>query len=109
MEDVLTRKHVTRREYDEWINEAVGLAHALRYPITPDMINDSAGIVFGVDQYQAFEHGICSREPYEIMFIFESLIEGAVDVFPAVMVTYLKFGSYLDMLCIVNKVEYILH
>ena len=98
----MTRQHVTRREYDEWINEAVGLAHALRYPITPDMINDSAGIVFGEDQYQAFEHGIWSREPYEIMIIFESLNEGAVDGLPAGAAKYAEYGGLCDKLMIVH-------
>jgi len=102
MEDVLTRKHVTRREYDEWINEAVGLAHALRYPITPDMVNDSAGIVFGDDQYEAFTNGIWSREAFEMMIIFESLNEPAVDGLPVAGADHAEYGGLCDKLMIVH-------
>src|SRR5690625_5671639 len=66
------------------------------------IINDSAGIVFGEDQYQAFEHGIWSREPYEIMIIFESLNEGAVDGLPAGAAKYAEYGGLCDKLMIVH-------
>ncbi|WP_350006247.1 hypothetical protein [Pseudarthrobacter sp. WHRI 8279] len=48
-EDLMTRTSITRREYDEWVREAAALGKALRYPITEEVVNDSAGIVFGAD------------------------------------------------------------
>ena len=53
----MSRTYITRREYDEWLNKAAALARALRYPMSRDMVNDSAGIIFGDDQYDAFENG----------------------------------------------------
>jgi hypothetical protein len=93
---------VTRREYDEWLSEAASLARALRYPITPDMVNDSAGIVFGDDQYEAFSRGLWSREPYEVMVIFEALNEPAVDGLPAGGAAHAEYGGLCDKLMIVH-------
>ena len=98
----MTRDHVTRREYDEWLNEAATLARALRYPISPDMVNDSAGIVYGDDQYEAFAHGLWSREPYEVMVIFEALNEPAVDGLPAGGSPYAEYSGLCDKLMIVH-------
>lgn len=98
----MTRTYVTRREYDEWLNEAASLARALRYPVTPDMVNDSAGIVFGEDQYAAFENGLWSREPYEVMVIFEALNEAAVDNLPASAAHGSDYSGLCDKLMIVH-------
>lgn len=98
----MARTYVTRREYDEWLNEAASLARALRYPITPEMVNDSAGIVFGDDQYEAFAHGLWSREPYELMVIFEALNEPAVDGLPAAGAPHAEYGGLCDKLMIVH-------
>lgn len=98
----MSRSHVTRREYDEWLHEAAALATALRYPITDEMVNDSAGIVFGDDQYDAFERGLWSREPYEVMVIFESLNEPAVDGLPASAGPAAEFSGLCDKLMIVH-------
>lgn len=98
----MTRDHVTRREYDEWLSEAAALGVALRYPITPEMVNDSAGIVFGDDQYAAFENGIWSREAYELMVIFESLNEPAVDGLPQGAAEYSDYSGLCDKLMIVH-------
>ncbi|WP_206475786.1 hypothetical protein [Microbacterium sp. KRD172] len=98
----MTRTSITRREYDEWVREAAALGRALRYPITEDMVNDSAGIVFGDDQYAAFENGLWSREPYEAMIIFESLNEPAVDGLPAGAAAYSDFSGLCDKLMIVH-------
>lgn len=98
----MSRTYVTRREYDEWLNEAASLARALRYPITPDMVNDSAGIVFGEDQYDAFENGLWSREAYELMVIFESLNEPAVDNLPASAAAASEYSGLCDKLMIVH-------
>lgn len=98
----MTRDHVTRREYDEWLNEAASLARALRYPITPEMVNDSAGIVFGDDQYEAFANGLWSREPYELMVIFEALNEAAVDGLPAAGAAHAEYSGLCDKLMIVH-------
>ena len=98
----MTRTHVTRREYDEWVNEAASLARALRYPITDDMVNDSAGIIFGDDQYDAFENGLWSREPFEAMIIFESLNEPAVDGLPGHATSGSEYGGLCDKLMILH-------
>lgn len=102
MEETVARDHVTRREYDEWLNEAASLARALRYPITPEMVNDNAGIVFGDDQYDAFTNGLWSREPYEVMVIFESLNEPAVDGLPVGGGDHAEYGGLCDKLMIVH-------
>lgn len=96
------RDHVTRREYQEWVMEAASLGRALRYPITPEMVNDSAGIIFGDDQYQAFEKGLWSGDPYEVMIIFESLNEAAVDALPAAGGDFAEYGGLCDKLMIVH-------
>lgn len=98
----MTRTSITRREYDEWVREAAALGKALHYPITDDMVNDSAGIVFGEDQYAAFENGLWSREPYEAMIIFESLNEPAVDGLPSGAEPYAEFSGLCDKLMIVH-------
>lgn len=98
----MTRDHVSRREYDEWLNEAASLGLALRYPITPEMVNDSAGIIFGDDQYAAFENGIWSREAFEMMVIFESLNEPAVDGLPSAASPYSDYSGLCDKLMIVH-------
>lgn len=102
MEEIVARDHVTRREYDEWLNEAASLARALRYPVTPSMVNDSAGIVFGDDQYEAFAKGLWSREPYELMVIFESLNEPAVDGLPESGAAHAEYSGLCDKLMIVH-------
>ena len=98
----MSRDHVTRREYREWLMEAASLARALRYPITDDMVNDSAGIVFGQDQYRAFENGLWSGDPYEMMIIFESLNEAAVDAMPKAGGAFAEYGGLCDKLMIVH-------
>lgn len=98
----MSRSYVTRREYDEWLLEAAALGRALRYPVTPAMVDDSAGIVFGDDQYDAFEHGLWSREPYEVMVIFESLNEPAVDGLPVGGSPTAEYGGLCDKLMIVH-------
>lgn len=96
------RDYVTRREYDEWLNECAALGLAVRYPVTPEMVNDSAGIVFGDDQYEAFSEGIWDRKPFELMVIFESLNEAAVDGLPAGASKYSEYGGLCDKLMIVH-------
>lgn len=98
----MTRTSITRREYDEWVREAAALGKALRYPITEGMVNDSAGIVFGLDQYDAFENGMWSGEPYEAMIIFEALNEPAVDGLPAGAAPYSDYSGLCDKLMIVH-------
>lgn len=98
----MTRNHVSRREYDEWLREAASLARALRYPITEEMVNESAGIVYGDDQYEAFVNGIWSREPYEVMIIFEALNEPAVDGLPSAGAAYAEYSGLCDKLMIVH-------
>ncbi len=98
----MSRTFVTRREYDEWLHEAAALARALRYPVRPEMIDDSAGIVFGVDQYEAFEHGLWSREPYEVMVILESLNEAAVDGLPRDGALFAEYSGLCDKVMIVH-------
>lgn len=96
------RDYVTRREYDEWVLESAALARALRYPMTEEMVNDSAGIVYGASQYAGFERGIWSGEPYEIMIIFQSLNEGAVGGLPVEGEPYAEFSGLCDKLMIVH-------
>lgn len=98
----MARTHITRREYDEWLNEAASLARALRYPVTPEMVNDSAGIVFGEDQYEAFGRGLWSREAYEAMVIFVSLNEPAVDGLPTDASEYADYSGLCDKLMIIH-------
>ena len=96
------RDHITRREYREWLMEAASLAKALRYPVTDEMVNDSAGIIFGDDQYEAFSKGLWSGDPYEVMVIFESLNEAAVDGLPASAANFSEYGGLCDKLMIVH-------
>ena len=98
----MTRTYVTRREYDEWINEAVSLGLALRYPVTPSMVNDNAGIIFGDDQYDAFQRGLWSGEPYEVMLIFQALNEPTVDGLPAAAADYAEYTGLCDKLMILH-------
>lgn len=98
----MARDHITRREYTEWVQEAAALARALRFPITDDMVNDSAGIVFGDDQYAAFEDGLWSGKPYEAMIIFEALNEPAVDNLPASAGATSDYSGLCDKLMIVH-------
>ncbi len=98
----MTRTSITRREYDEWVREAAALGTALRYPITPEMVNDSAGIVFGDDQYEAFARGLWSREAFEVMVIFESLNEPGVDGLPGGAAPYAEFSGLCDKLMILH-------
>ncbi|MFP7706802.1 hypothetical protein [Trueperella sp. LYQ141] len=96
------RDYVTRREYEDWIRDAAALARALRYPIHPSMVNDSAGIVYGPSQYAAFESGLWSGVPYEIMIIFEALNEAAVDGLPASAEAYAPYSGLCDKLMILH-------
>lgn len=98
----MARQYVTRREYDEWMHEGESLARALRYPMTPDMVNDSAGIVFGADQYEAFEKGLWSGDPYELMIIFQALNEAAVDGLPTQGAPYAEYSGLCDKIMIVH-------
>ncbi|QPK80942.1 hypothetical protein G7Y41_07790 [Schaalia sp. ZJ405] len=98
----MSRSFITRREYDEWILSAASLAKALRYPVDDDMINDSAGIVFGDDQYDAFENGLWTPDPYEVMIIFESLNEPAVDGAPLGAAEYSEYSGLCDKLMILH-------
>ena len=97
-----TRTHVTRKEYDAWIHECVALAIACGYPVQDDMINDNTGLVFGDDQYEAFEGGMWSREPYEVFAIFQALNEPAVQGLPQSGMEYAQFGGLCDKLMIVH-------
>lgn len=96
------RTFVTRREYDEWVYEAASLATALNYPVQPSMVNDGTGIVFGDDQYEAFRNGLWSREPYEVMVIFESLNEPAIRGLPAGALAFAEYSGLCDKLMIVH-------
>jgi len=96
------RDYVTRREYDDWINECAALAIACGYPVQDSMINDSTGLVLGSDQYEAFVNGMWSREPYELFAIFESVNEPAVDGLPPAAMEYADFGGLCDKVMIVH-------
>lgn len=96
------RAFITRREYDEWVNEAAALALALNYPVQPEMVNEGTGIVFGASQYAAFEKGLWSREAYEVMIILESLNEAAINGLPAGASAYAEYGGVCDKLMIVH-------
>lgn len=98
----MKRDYITRREYDEWMHESESLARALHYPMTEDMVNDSAGIVFGSDQYEAFEKGLWSGDPYELMVIFQSLNEAAVDGLPVSGAKYAEYSGLCDKIMIVH-------
>ena len=98
----MTRTHVTRREYDAWISECTALAVAVGYPVQDPMINDNTGIVLGDDQYEAFVNGMWSREPYEVLAIFEALNEPAVEGLPAEGMAWAEYGGLCDKLMIVH-------
>ena len=98
----MARNYITRREYDDWMHECESLARALRYPMTPDMVNDSAGIVFGSDQYEAFEKGLWSGDPYELMVIFQSLNEAAVSGLPVEGAPWAEYSGLCDKIMIVH-------
>jgi hypothetical protein len=82
------------------------MAEALRYPVQPSMINDGTGIVFGESQYQAFQRGLWSPEPYEVMIIFEALNEPAVDGLPRGAETFAEYGGLCDKLMILHPGKY---
>ena len=96
------RDYVTRREYNDWINECAALGIACGYPIQDSMLNDSTGLVLGSDQYQAFVNGMWSREPYEVFAIFESMNEPAIDGLPREALGWAEFGGLCDKLMIVH-------
>lgn len=98
------RTFVTRREYDAWISECYALAVACGYPVQPEMCNDNTGLIFGEDQYQAFVHGVWSREPYEVFAIFQALNEPAVEGLPdqARAMELAQYGGLCDKLMIVH-------
>lgn len=96
------RDYVTRKEYDAWIAECAALAVACGYPVQDSMINDNTGIIFGKDQYAAFENGIWSREPYEAIAIFEAINDPTVDGLPREAMEYAEFGGLCDKLIIVH-------
>lgn len=98
----MVRDYVTRKEYTDWIMHGAALGAAVRYPITGEMINDSAGIVYGASQYEAFEKGLWSGDPYELMIIFESLNEPAFDGLPESAVSTSPFSGLCDKLMIVH-------
>lgn len=100
------RDYVTRREYDDWINEAASLAIACGYPVQDSMINDSTGLILGDDQYQAFVNGLWSREPYELFVIFESMNEPTIDGLPESALQWAEFGGLCDKLMIVHPGKY---
>lgn len=96
------RDYVTRREYGAWIAECAALAIACRYPIQDAMLNDSTGLILGPSQYEAFNNGMWSREPYEIFAIFESLNEPATEGLPRGALAWAEFGGLCDKLMIVH-------
>ncbi|WEV63822.1 hypothetical protein [Bifidobacterium sp. ESL0732] len=98
----MTRNYITRQEYDDWMHNCEALARALHYPMTPDMVNDSAGIVYGADQYEAFEKGLWSNDPYEVMVIFQSLNEAAVSGLPVKGAPYAEYSGLCDKIMIVH-------
>ncbi len=98
----MTRTFVTRLEYDQWVNDAAALARALRYPMTDDMVNDSAGIVYGESQYEAFERGLWSGDPFEVMIIFQALNEAAVDGLPVEAAAFAEYSGLCDKLMIMH-------
>ncbi|QWW19111.1 hypothetical protein I6B53_08280 [Schaalia sp. 19OD2882] len=102
----MSRSYVTRREYDEWVRGAASLARALRYPVTEAMVNDSVGIVFGDDQYDAFEKGLWEPTAYEVMIIFEAINQAAVDGLPAGAAPYSEYSGLCDKLMILHPGKY---
>ncbi len=97
-----TRNYVTRQEYNNWISECAALAIACGYPVQPNMIHDSVGLILGEDQYEAFVNGMWSREPYELFAIFEALNEPAVEGLPQSAMAWAEYGGLCDKLMIVH-------
>ena len=96
------RDYVTRQEYDAWIAESAALAIACGFPVRDSMINDNSGVIFGSDQYPAFEKGIWSREPFEAISIFDAINEPAVDGLPKAALATAEFGGLCEKLIIVH-------
>lgn len=93
---------VSNRDYTEWVRGAASLARALGYPVQPSMINEGTGIVFGDSQYEAFRNGLWAPEAYELMIIFESLNEPAVDGLPRGAEPFAEYGGLCDKLMILH-------
>ncbi len=96
------KDYVLRHEYDAWISECAALALAVGYPLQDSMIHDSAGLILGPSQYQAFERGVWSREPFELFVIFEAVNEPAVHGLPKEATGFAEFGGLCDKLMIVH-------
>lgn len=96
------RDCVSRKEYNAWISECAALALACGYPVKANMIHDSVGLILGKDQYQAFENGMWSREPFEVFAIFEALNEPAVEGLPKAAMEGAEYGGLCDKLMIVH-------
>ena len=96
------RDYVTRREYDAWINECAALAVACGYPVRDSMINDNSGVIFGPDQYAAFDEGMWSREPFEAIAIFDSINEPAIEGLPQAAMDFAEFGGLCEKAIIVH-------
>ena len=96
------RDYVTRQEHDAWISESAALAMAAGFTIREEMVNDTSGVIFGRDQYQAFENGLWSREPYEMIAIFDAINEPAVDGLPPEGLRFAEFGGLCEKLIIVH-------
>ncbi|MER3389783.1 MAG: hypothetical protein RJQ01_07085 [Microcella sp.] len=102
MTSVTQQRGVTRKEYWSWVRDASALATALGYPVQAEMINEGTGIVFGEDQYAAFEAGLWSGDPFEVMIILESLNEGAVSGLPSGAESFAEYGGLCDKLMILH-------
>ncbi len=96
------RDYVTRQEYDAWIAESAALAIASGHPVRDSMMTDDSGVIFGSDQYLAFDSGMWSREPYEMIVLFDSINEPAVDGLPKAAMDYAEFGGLCEKLIIVH-------
>ncbi len=96
------RDYVTRQEYDAWVNECAALAVACGYPVRDSMVNDNSGVIFGPDQYAAFEQGMWSREPFEAIAIFDSINEPAIDGLPKAAMEFAEFGGLCEKLIVVH-------
>ena len=88
--------------YDAWIAECAALAVACGFPVRDSMINDNTGVVFGRDQYAAFENGMWSHEPYEVSASFDAINEPAVDGLPKGGLEWAEFGGLCEKLIIVH-------
>jgi hypothetical protein len=96
------RDYVTRQEYDSWINECAALAVACGFPIRDSMVNDNSGVIFGADQYAAFDKGMWSREPYEAIAIFDSINEPAIEGLPHAAMDFAEYGGLCEKLIVVH-------